>query len=488
MQTTIADEMPEPIETTESTPEIPAGPEGFRALGVDDSMMNALTRGGFREPSPVQVEMIPSALAGRDCLANAPTGTGKTAAFLVPLIAKLDDKDRTTQALILAPTRELAHQIGREFDKLTLGRRCRAVAVVGGESMFRQMRTIDQGVQLIIATPGRLMDLMERQAVRLETVKTVVLDEADQMLDIGFRPAVEAILSEIKGPRQTLLLSATMPKGVRDLARAYLNDPLHIRLINEDEDATVAAIKQSYIMVEQARKYELLTELLRREQAQRAIVFCRTKFGADRLGESLRADGFPAAAMHGDLSQAQRNRTLLAFRQGRLAILVATDVVGRGIDVPGISHVVNFDLPDDPSYYVHRIGRTGRMGKDGVACSFVLTDQGKMLDQIEREISRTLDRDEVEGIYSPPRPVFRPQRSGGGHGGGGGARRGGGRPNRYTGQGQGQGHGHGGGTNNNGGGARPPRRSSGQGTGTGPVGGGIGIRRRRDRSTQGVGG
>ena len=467
---------------SEETQETPAGPEGFRALGVDESMLAALAKGGFNDPSPVQVEMIPSALAGRDCLANAPTGTGKTAAFLIPIIAKIDDKDRTTQALILAPTRELAHQIGREFDKLTLGRRCRAVAVVGGESMFRQMRTIDQGVQLVIATPGRLMDLLERRAIRLETVKTVVLDEADQMLDIGFRPAVEAILSEISGPRQTLLLSATMPKGVRDLSKTYLNDPVHIRLINEDEDATVAAIKQSYIMVEQARKYELLTELIRRDQPHRAIVFCRTKFGADRLGESLRQDGFPAAAMHGDLSQAQRNRTLLAFRQGRLAILVATDVVGRGIDVPGISHVFNFDLPDDPSYYVHRIGRTGRMGKDGVAYSFVLGDQGRLLDQIEREISRTLDRDEVEGIYSPPRPVFRPQRSSGG--GNGGARRGGGRPSRFAGQGQGHGHS----SNTTGGAPRPPRRSGGQGTGTGPVGGGIGIRRRRDRSTQGVGG
>jgi len=446
--------------------------EGFRALGVTDVMLAALTRAGFTDPSPVQAQMIPSALAGRDCLANAPTGTGKTAAFLLPVLEKIDDRDRNVQALILAPTRELAHQIGREFDKLSHGRRCRAVAVVGGESIYQQQRLLGSGSQLVIATPGRLMDLLERRAIRLDKVKVVVLDEADQMLDIGFRPAVEAILGEIPGPRQTLLLSATMPKGVRDLSKMYLVDPVHIRLIQEDEDATIPAIRQAYIMVEPSRKFDLLVELLRREQPPRAIVFCRTKHGADRLGESLHQAGFAAAPMHGDLSQAQRNRTLHAFRQGRMAILVATDVVGRGIDVPDVSHVINYDMPEDPSYYVHRIGRTGRMGKDGAAFSFVVPEQGKLLDQIEREISRTIDRDEVEGVFSPNRPVFRAQRPAGNgrRGGGNGGGNGGGRPNRFGG--------------GNGAAPRPARR--GGSNGTVPVGGGIGIRRRRDRSTQGV--
>ena len=448
--------------------------EGFRALGVTETMLAALTRAGFTDPSPVQAQMIPSALAGRDCLANAPTGTGKTAAFLLPVLEKIDDRDRNVQALILAPTRELAHQIGREFDKLSHGRRCRAVAVVGGESIYQQQRLLGSGSQLVIATPGRLMDLLERRAIRLDKVKVVVLDEADQMLDIGFRPAVEAILGEIAGPRQTLLLSATMPKGVRDLCKTYLNDPVHIRLIQEDEDATIPAIRQAYIMVEPMRKFDLLVELLRREQPPRAIVFCRTKHGADRLGESLHQAGFAAAPMHGDLSQSQRNRTLQAFRQGRMAILVATDVVGRGIDVPDVSHVINYDMPEDPSYYVHRIGRTGRMGKDGAAFSFVVPEQGKLLDQIEREISRTIDRDEVEGIYSPQRPVFRAQRPAGNGRRGGGGGGSGGRPNRFGGGGGG------------GSAGRPPRRG-GNAHGHGPVvGNGIGIRRRRDRSTQGV--
>src|SRR5947208_9370889 len=207
------------------------------------------------------------------------------------------------------------------------------------------------------------------------------------MLDIGFRPAVETILKSVPTPRQTLLLSATMPKGVRELAQTYLNDPADVRLVHEDEDATIPAIRQSYLMVHPERKFELLVKLLRREEPPRAIVFCRTKRGADRVGDLLRAEGLRADTMHGNLSQSQRNRVLHAFRSGRLTTLVATDVVGRGIDVRGVSHVVNFDLPEDPTHYVHRIGRTGRMGNGGAAFSLVLPDQAKMLSDIERCIS-----------------------------------------------------------------------------------------------------
>jgi len=260
-----------------------------------------------------------------------------------------------------------------------------------------------------VATPGRLMDLMARNAIRLDKVRMVVLDEADQMLDIGFRPAVETILKAVPLPRQTLLLSATMPPGVRDLSRSYLIDPVDVRLISENEDATIPAIRQSYLMVHPERKFELLIRLLEREQPVRAIVFCRTKRGADRVGDLLRAEGHRADTMHGNLSQAQRNRVLQAFRVGRLTTLVATDVVGRGIDVRGVSHVINFDLPDDPTHYVHRIGRTGRMGSDGIAFSLVVPEQGKLLDEIEKCIARSLDGDEVEGVPAPPRPVFRPQ-------------------------------------------------------------------------------
>ena len=383
---------------------------GFRDLNLSDPILSALERMGFTSPSPVQESLIPPALEGRDCLGNAPTGTGKTSAFLIPIMEKVDDRDRKPQALILAPTRELVVQICQEFARLAWFRKTRAVAVVGGESIVRQQRLLAAGCQIVVATPGRLMDLMGRETIRLDGVRQVVLDEADQMLDIGFRPAVEAIMAEVPTDRQTLLLSATMPKGVRDLARTFLHDPADVRLIPEDEDATIPAIRQSYMMVEPARKFELLVRLLEREQPERAIVFCRTKHGADKIGNRLRELGQRADAMHGDLTQSRRNQVLQAFRSGRLTTLVATDVVGRGIDVRGVSHVVNFDLPEAPEHYVHRIGRTGRMGNDGAAFTFVAPDQGLLLDQIERKISRQLEGDRIEGIPSPPRPIARPQR------------------------------------------------------------------------------
>ena len=384
--------------------------EGFLELGVDEKTQAALVRVRYLEPSPIQTHLLPPALAGRDCLGNAPTGTGKTAAFLIPIMQKIDERDRKPQALILAPTRELVVQIALEFERLSYGRRCRAAAIVGGESIYAQQRLLASGCQVVVATPGRLMDLMARHTIRLDKVNTVVLDEADQMLDIGFRPAVETILQSVPKPRQTLLMSATMPPEVRQLATKYLIDPVDVRLIHEDEDATIPAIRQSYVMVAPERKFELLIKLLEREQPTRAIVFCRTKRGADKVGAMLRSEGVRADTMHGNLSQSQRNRVLLAFRSGRLTALVATDVVGRGIDVQGVSHVVNFDLPDDPTHYVHRIGRTGRMGQDGAAISLVLPEQSKMLDQIERCISRDLDKDEVAGVPSPARLVMRPQR------------------------------------------------------------------------------
>jgi ATP-dependent RNA helicase DeaD len=441
-----------PQETAETSP-----PSAFAALGLSELSLIALERAGYKQPSPVQQQLIPPAMEGRDCLGNAPTGTGKTASFLLPIIEKIDDRERQPQALILVPTRELAHQIGREFEKLSYGRRIRAVAIVGGESMFKQIKIIQSGCQIVVATPGRLMDLMDRQSIRLDKVHFVVLDEADQMLDIGFRPAVEAILDACPKERQTFLLSATMPREVRDLTRRYMDNPADVRLIHEDEDATIPAIRQGFLMVSPERKLELLFRLLEREQPARALIFCRTKHGADKVGNLLRNDGFKAEAMHGDLSQGQRNRVLAAFRVGRLTTLVATDVVGRGIDVPGISHVINFDIPEDPEHYVHRIGRTGRMGKDGAAFTFVLPDQGKLLDQIEKAISRNLEHDKVDGVPTMNRPASMQARRPQGrpfNGGGGGRGR---RP------------------------APAPRRGNGGGDG-GPLAGGI--KRRRFGSPQ----
>ena len=461
MQTTTAENV-----STEDTTEDNNNNETptFAGLGLGEISLRSLDRAGFKTPSPIQAGLIPAALAGRDCLGNAPTGTGKTAAFLLPILEKIDERERRPQALILAPTRELVTQISREFERLSYGRRAFAVAVVGGESIVRQQRMLGQGCQVVVATPGRLMDLMARHAIRLDKVKVVVLDEADQMLDIGFRPAVEEILRAIpQQGRQTLLLSATMPKEVRELANTYLNDPEDVRLIHENEDATIPAIRQSYLMVAADRKFELLIGLIRREEPPRAIVFCRTKRGADRVGLLLRQEGFKADTMHGNLSQAQRNRVLQGFRLGRLSILVATDVVGRGIDVRGVTHVINFDLPEDPEHYVHRIGRTGRMGSDGAAFSLVCPEQAKMLDQIERAITRELEADQVAGIPAPPRPFFRPQRPAPG------SRRGparGGRP------------------------FHPPRRNGGGNYGGGGGnygGGGGGPLKRRDRTPTGAG-
>ncbi len=458
MQTTTA-ETAGNLEETESTT--------FADLGLDEVTLRSLERIGYTHPSPIQEALIPAALAGRDCLGNAPTGTGKTAAFLLPALEKIDERERRPQVLILAPTRELVHQIGEEFGRLSFGRRSFAVAVVGGESIIRQQRMLGAGCQLVVATPGRLMDLMGRNAIRLDKVKMVVLDEADQMLDIGFRPAVEEILRAVPQGRQTLLLSATMPKEVREMAQTYLVDPEDVRLIKENEDATIPAIRQSYLMVAADRKFDLLIGLIRREEPGRAIVFCRTKRGADRVGALLRQEGFRADTMHGNLSQAQRNRVLQGFRLGRLTILVATDVVGRGIDVRGVTHVINFDLPEDPEHYVHRIGRTGRMGSDGAAFSLVIPDQGKMLDQIEKAIARELEADQITGIPAPPRPFFRPQRPAASGGRRGGPARGGRpfHPPRRNGGGGNGGGNSGGGGNYGGGGGGPLKRRTPQGAG-----------------------
>lgn len=381
-----------------------SSPLGFEGLGLRATTLEALKRCGYHHPSPIQLQLIPQALEGRDCVGNAPTGTGKTAAFLIPVLEKIDDHNPAPQVLVLAPTRELVAQIGREFGRLADRRTCWAVGVVGGESIARQQYLLDQGCQVILATPGRLLDFLSRDSIRLDQVRTVILDEADQMLDIGFRPAIDEILKGVARPRQTLLLSATMNGSVRSLTRRYLCDPVDVRLIPQTENVTLPSIRQAYFLVDPSQKLDLLVKLLEREKPDRTIVFCRTKVGADRIGHALHQVGHRAAPMHGDLGQGQRNRVLHNFRQGRIATLVATDVVGRGIDVTGVSHVINFDLPEDPALYVHRIGRTGRMGCNGVAFSIVAPDQYNHLEAIERWISERLDGDSIEGFPLLERP------------------------------------------------------------------------------------
>jgi ATP-dependent RNA helicase DeaD len=367
---------------------------GFRALSLSQSVLSALDRASYHQPTPIQAALIPEALRGRDVIGQAQTGTGKTAAFLLPFLNSW--KDTTVpgpQALILAPTRELVVQVSEEARKLTPSKYCRPVAVYGGQRFREQLTSLRAGSTLVVGTPGRLLDHLGRGTLHLDRVRYVVLDEADRMLDIGFRPDIEKILRRCPRQRQTLLLSATLPGPVLRLAQRYMHDPVHINL--SPAKLTVENIRQYYITVDPHRKFDLLLRVIDREQPRQCIIFCERKRWADELYDKLRQERKRVAAMHGDLPQPQRNQIMKKFREGSIVYLVATDVVGRGIDVTGISHIINYDLPEDPENYVHRIGRTGRMGADGVAIAFVTPEQGPQLTAIEALINKQVEQDFV---------------------------------------------------------------------------------------------
>ena len=363
-------------------------PPGFSAMGLSPDMNRTLRKIGYATPSPIQAAFIPEALDGYDVLGQAKTGTGKTAAFAIPLIEMMEERGRGPQAIILAPTRELVQQIVVETKRLAGNRDVAICGIFGGEPIERQLRALQRGVDIVVGTPGRVIDHIERRTLDLGDIMHVVLDEADRMLDIGFRPDIERILRKVPNPHQTLLLSATISPEVLKLARKYMHEPVELNL--SQDEMSVESIKQYYVTVEHDRKMELLMHLLERDQPSQCIVFTRTKRGADKLAERLRNRVRGIATIHGDLPQSARNRVMQGFRDGSVPVLVATDVVGRGIDVTGISHVINYDIPDDPENYVHRVGRTGRMGKDGVAYLFVGPDQGEPLTAIEIMINKTL--------------------------------------------------------------------------------------------------
>jgi ATP-dependent RNA helicase DeaD len=364
-------------------------------------MLRALTRIDYLTPTPIQAELIPEALDGRDVLGQAKTGTGKTAAFGIPLLEMLEPRGRGPQAMILAPTRELVQQIVVELQRLAHGHDVIVSGLYGGEPIDRQLKALYRGVDIVVGTPGRVLDHIERKTLYLGEICHVVLDEADRMLDIGFRPDIERILRKVPNPHQTLLLSATLGPDVRTLARRYMYEP--VELILSRDEPTVESIQQFYVTVENERKFELLVHLLRRERPRQCIVFTRTKRGADRLATRLHHKVPGVATIHGDLQQTVRDRVMHAFRRGTISVLVATDVVGRGIDVTNISHVINYDIPDDAENYLHRIGRTGRMGKDGLAYMFVCPDQGEPLTAIENLINKTIPSLHLEGFeaYRP---------------------------------------------------------------------------------------
>lgn len=379
------------------TPIVPT-PTLFSDLDLSPVTLRALERAGFANSTPIQAGLIPLALEGYDVIGQARTGTGKTAAFSIPILEQLDSLEvtRDPQAIIIVPTRELADQVGREAERLAYGVPTEIAVLAGGKNMTGQLRQLQNGVQIVVGTPGRIHDHLQRGTLRTGSVWCVVLDEADRMLDIGFRPQIERILRKCPKDRQTLLLSATLPPTVRRLAESYMYQPLVVDC--STTAMAVETIEQRYFTVDVDRKVELLVKLLHREQPEQAIVFCRTRRGTDKLQRRLAHDFPSTGCMHGDMAQRERDRVLQQLRDRKLKILVATDVVGRGIDISTISHIVNFDVPQDCDDYVHRVGRTGRMGRDGIAFTFVVPGEGDILTAIEQRINRELIRDKIEGF------------------------------------------------------------------------------------------
>ncbi|TVP79971.1 MAG: DEAD/DEAH box helicase [Gemmatimonadales bacterium] len=406
---------------------------------------------GFTEPTPVQKQAVPPGIEGRDLLGCAMTGSGKTAAFLLPIMERLRDaQPGTTRALILTPTRELAAQIDEERTQLGRHTRIRGASIFGGVSMKPQVKAFRDGVEILVATPGRLLDHFQHDYARLDGIDTLVLDEADRMLDMGFLPDIRRVLKHLgRGRRQTFLFSATMPKPIVQLSRELLDNPVRIDV--ERPQGTATGIEQAFFPVPAKRKPALLIELLERDEIGNVIAFCRTKHRAKRLHQKLEKAGIPSAQIHGNRSQNQRTKALAGFRDGRYRVLAATDIVARGIDVEALDHVVNFDVPNMAEDYIHRVGRTARAGATGEAYTFVAPDEEKHVRDIERAVGRPIERRTLEGFdYNASEaerfeiPVseriarHRAQRKGGG-GGGGGGRGGGGRSKSRGGGGGGRG-------------------------------------------------
>jgi ATP-dependent RNA helicase RhlE len=361
----------------------------FTDLNLSQPILKALAQEGYETPTPIQARAIPELLAGRDLLGIAQTGTGKTAAFALPMLEFLAKKTEraargTARALILAPTRELAAQIGDSFRVYGRNLKVSRAVVFGGVSINKQIEILRGGVDVLVATPGRLVDLIERRAVTLAKVEIFVLDEVDQMLDLGFIHAIRKLVAMLPARRQNLFFSATMPKEIANLAAGLLNDPARVEVA--PVATTVERVNQSVIHVEPANKAKLLADLLRDNNMTRTLVFTRTKHGADKVMKHLSAAGFTAAAIHGNKSQANRERALAGFKQGKVLVLVATDIAARGIDVDAVSHVINYDLPFVPESYVHRIGRTARAGAEGSAVAFCTPEERPLLRDIEKTI------------------------------------------------------------------------------------------------------
>ena len=371
----------------------------FADLGVADDIVDALAAHNIINPFPIQTLAIPLAIKNHDLIGQARTGTGKTMGFTIPILHKIDAPgDGKPQALVVVPTRELASQVTRDIDMAAKNRDTRVLTVYGGRAYEPQLEALRKGVDVVVGTPGRLLDLAGQRALDLSHVKVLVLDEADEMLDLGFLPDVERIVALLPAKRQTMLFSATMPGPVVALSRRYLSHPTHVRAESADESATVPTTSQFVFRTHHLDKPEVLARVLQADGRGLAMIFTRTKRSADRIAEDLSGRGFAAAAVHGDLGQGARERALRAFRNGKVDVLVATDVAARGIDVAGVTHVVNYECPDDEKTYLHRIGRTGRAGETGTAITFVDWEDGYRWGMINKALD--LPFPEPEETYS----------------------------------------------------------------------------------------
>ena len=354
----------------------------FQEFGLEPMVLKAITELGYEEATPIQEITIPLAMEGRDLIGQAQTGTGKTAAFGVPLIHKIQVSEDRIVALIMCPTRELAIQVAEDIEKLGRFKGIRSLPIYGGQDIVKQIRALKKKPQIIIGTPGRLLDHINRKTIKLEDVQTVILDEADEMLDMGFMEDIQSILRLVPATRHTMLFSATMPANIQRLAQQFLRNPEHVSVMSKQVSAPL--IQQAYIEVHERQKFEALSRLIDMEAPELAIIFGRTKRRVDELAEALQKRGYSAEGLHGDLSQNQRDAVMRKFRDNSIDVLVATDVAARGLDVSGVTHVINFDMPQDPESYVHRIGRTGRAGKEGTALTFVTPREIDHLHFIEK--------------------------------------------------------------------------------------------------------
>ena len=371
--------------------------QAFGDIKLSKQLLQALSEMGFEEPSPIQKEAIPFALQEVDIIGQAQTGTGKTAAFAIPIAEKVNPKFLAVQALIVTPTRELAIQVSEEIAKVGKYRHVKPLPIYGGQPIDRQIRALRMGYQVVVGTPGRLLDHLNRGTLRLQHVKIVVLDEADEMLDMGFVEDIESILKDVPTEgRQIMLFSATMPPGIRKLAQTYMNNPRAVT-VSRDE-LTVPLIEQVFYEARESIKVDALCRIIDIEDIGQGIIFCRTKRGVDELVAALEARGYFADGLHGDLSQQQRDRVMKRFRDGKSELLVATDVAARGLDINNVTHVINFDIPQDPVSYVHRIGRTGRVGRRGQAITLISPKEYRQLRLIENLIKTRIRRQELPSL------------------------------------------------------------------------------------------